>query len=141
MAAAVLAGCGDDESDTEETAAETTAAETTTETATTEAETSATTEAAGEAVTTQDIVACLEDLDHDVIVNPGSIAGAKNFLVDAGFGGVLYVFDDEAAAEAGEAKVVTEESGTGRDAQVLGNVVIAYMTQREVPDLEECAQP
>jgi hypothetical protein len=81
------------------------------------------------------------DLEHDVIVNPGS-AGAKNFLVvDAGFGGVLYVFDDEAAADQSEGKVANEESGTGRDVQVLGNVVIAYMTEREIPDLEECAQP
>ncbi len=56
IATAVLAGCGDDEGDAEETPAEATPAETTTETATTEAETSAT-EAAGGAATTQDIVA------------------------------------------------------------------------------------
>jgi hypothetical protein len=136
LAAIALPACGDD--DEEQPAQETrpqTAPPPTTPTEPTPAP-------AGEAgPRVKEIVSCLEGAGKSVIDNPGGSSDEeRKLVVDAGFGGIVYVYSDEAAARQGKAKVDVEEKDTDREIEVVGDSVIAYTAEEGSEDLEKCLE-
>ena len=145
IAALALAGCGGDDDETtttSSTATTTTGATGATGASGEEGDQPADAGLAGDPKERSDeITTCLEDDGHTVIENKGGEGGADfHLVVDAGFAGVAYVFSDDAAAEDGLPAVEKSESGTGRDVEQLGDVVIGWMKESEKADLEACVE-
>jgi ABC-type glycerol-3-phosphate transport system substrate-binding protein len=128
LAALAFGACGGDDEDDSGGSAETQetkAQGTTTDTETTD--TGASTGAAADNPRAEALTSCLEREGFNVIVNPGSQVDADyQLVIDAGSGGVLYGYADEAAASSAKGKVENEEGSAGRDVEVLGDAVFAF---------------
>ncbi len=94
-----------------------------------------------------DITACLEEAGMNVLENPSSVGKSKlQLVVNAGGVGIVYIFDSEAEAEDGIAAVEKDEGDIGRETEVIGQSVIAYLPEgqtlapsaEEVADLKAC---
>jgi hypothetical protein len=132
LAALALGACGGD--DEKDSAASTTTQETTTQDTTTEttAETGTTDTGASAGDPAKNprakaLTSCLEGKGFNVILNGGGEVDASyELVIDAGSGGVLYGFADEAAASAAKGKVLEQEASAGRDVEVRGDTVFAF---------------
>jgi hypothetical protein len=141
IAALGLAACGGDDETTSSTSTTTTTGATGASGATgAEGDDSADAGLAGDPKErTQEIEVCLDDKDHTVIKNTGGEGNADfQLVVDAGVGGIVYVFSDDQKAADGVQAITKYEGGSGRDVEQLGDTVIAYMKPAEKTDLEDC---
>jgi hypothetical protein len=144
VAALGIAGCGGDDDETTSSSTSTTSSSTgatgTSGATGAEGDNSADAGLAGDPKErTQEIEVCLDDAGHTVIKNPGGTGNAEfQLVVDAGSGGIVYIYPDEQKA-ADSVKTVTDyEKGAGRTIEQLGDTVIAYMKEAEKADLTKC---
>ena len=88
---------------------------------------------------TKEIETCLDDKGHGVIQNTGGEGDADfQLVVDAGAGGIVYVFSDDQKAADGVNAITDYEGSSGREVEQLGDTVIAYMKPEEKTDLTDC---
>ena len=138
LAAMALGACGGDDENGSGGATRAQGTATATETGTTE-----TTGTAGQAANSRsnprgkELTPGLRGKGLTAFVNPGGQADADfQLVVNAGGGGVLYAYADEAAARAAKAKVDRYEGSSGRDVEVIGDTVFAFF-----PPDQRLAQP
>ena len=143
IAALGIAGCGGDDDETTSTTSTTTTstgATGATGASGAEGEDSADAGLAGNPKDrTQEIEVCLDDKGHTVIKNTGGEGNADfQLVVDAGAGGIVYVFSDDDKAASGLKAITSYEESSGRTVEQLGDTVIAYMKPDEKTDLTDC---
>ena len=142
LAALSIAGCGGNDDETTSSTSTTSSAGATGASGATGAEgdNSADAGLAGDPKErTQEIESCLEDAGHTPILNTGGEGNADfQLVVDAGAGGIVYVFSDDQKAADGVPAITKYEGSSGRDVEQLGDTVIAYMKDAEKADLTDC---
>ena len=143
--ALALASCGGDDDESADTTPESAQTQTTPTTET------GSTGSAGDPKNNpraKEIVACLREKGMFTIVNPGGTVGADYHLViDNGTGGIIYGFEDEAAAKAAKGKVDRDQGSAGRETEVIGDVTYStfpkgdeFAAPEKTPKAKACAQ-